>query len=756
VHGLHEGARARLRYTAWLLSHVFVFAAFAQPAFAVEIDGKVDLQEWQGAKYISDFRKVQPLNGDPASLATEAWVLGTPEGLAVAFRNTHPASVPRTRQRVQRDFEEQVDRVNLMIDFDGDGRTGYAFMLSSTDGIYDAVISNEQNFNEDWDGNWRHAISEDESGWTAELLIPWHIASMREAVGDTRTLKIYLDRVIGATGERSAWPLASFERPRFLSDFSPIDVANYGQSLLAFTPYVSGLYDNVGGHGDFDGGVDVFWKPNGQTQLTATVNPDFGQVESDDLVVNFDATETFISDKRPFFTENQGIFEFTTPSDFSQLLYTRRVGGPADDGIGSGDITAALKLNGSLGATKYGIFGADEADQVGRSFGALRVVRDFTNQNLGLMVTKVERPYLDREATVLGIDHNWRPTGRWNVRTRLMGSDIEQFGQSARDTGATIWADYEMDRGWRQQWIGMHFGNNLQINDAGYLSRNSTNYAHWQVNRRFTDLVATSRYASKDWRARVSTSHNDHGDLLSHQFRLSRESRLRDGSYEFAQVNINSAGVDDLVTRGHGVVNKPPNFNSFFDYERPRKGNWSYEIEAQLYSGGLAGNEEIGYSIELVPTYFISDAFNVYVGLYADRTPDWLVWQRENLIGTFDGREEHFDVGFNWIVSGRQELRLRLQAIGVNASLKQAYRIDTAGNAVVSDEPLDDFSVRNLGFQIRYRYELAPLSYLYIVYGRGGYEEDALGERSGRLLRDSFSLRDDEQLLIKLSYRFES
>src|SRR6202007_257821 len=112
------------------------------------------------------------------------------------------------------------------------------------------------------------------------------------------------------------------------------EVAQYSQSLLAVTPYVSGLYDNVGGDSDFDGGADIFWKPNGQFQLSATLNPDFGQVESNDLVVNFSATETFISDKRPFFTENQGLFEFTTPSDFSQLLYTRRVGGPADDGNG--------------------------------------------------------------------------------------------------------------------------------------------------------------------------------------------------------------------------------------------------------------------------------------------------------------------------------------------------------------------------------------------------------------------------------------
>ncbi|MEZ0472287.1 DUF5916 domain-containing protein [Luteimonas salinilitoris] len=732
-----------------------VLAAAAAPAHAVEIDGRIDPEEWQDARRVTDFRKVQPLNGEPASLPTEAWILATPDGLAVAFRNTQPPSVPRTRQRVQRDFSAQVDRVNVMVDFDGGGRTGYNFTVSSTEGIYDAIISNESEFNDDWDGSWRHAVGEDDAGWTAELLIPWHIAPMREAGGDTRTIRIYLDRVVGATGERAAWPLASYERPRFLSEFAPIEVAEYSQSLLALTPYVSGLYDNVDGRGEADGGLDVFWKPNGQFQLTATVNPDFGQVESDDLVVNFDATETFVSDKRPFFTENQGLFEFTTPSDYSQLLYTRRIGGPADDGDGSGDIDAAIKLNGSLGATKYGIFAAEEADEAGRSFRALRLVHDFSTQNLGAMLTQVERPFLDREATVLGVDHNWRPTARWNVRTRLLGSRIEQAGERSSDTGATVWADYEMDGGWRQQWIGMHFGDELQINDAGYLSRNSTNYGHWQLQRRFTDLPAESRYASKDWRWRVSGNYNDHGQRLNHQFRMSRESRLRNGSYEYAQINVNSARVDDLLTRGNGVVKLPPSFGAYFEYDRPRKGNWAYEFEAEAFSGGLSGNDRIGYSVEFEPSYFVSDAFNVYVGLYAERTPDWLVWQRDNLIGSFDGREVNLNTGFNWTIGSRQELRLRLQAIAINARLRQGYRVDPMGNAVASDEPVDDLSVRNLGFQVRYRYELAPLSYLYVVYGRGGYEEETFADGTGRLLRDSFRLRDDEQLLVKLSYRFE-
>jgi hypothetical protein len=732
-----------------------LLVALSGPVLALEIDGKIDVLEWQEARHITDFRKVQPLNGEPATWPTEAWVMATPEGLAIAMHNTQPiASVARTQQRVQRDFSEFVDRVNIMVDFDGDHRTGYNFRVSSTDGIYDGIVTNENNFNQDWDGNWRHATTSDDEGWSVEVLIPWHTASMRQAK-DVRTIGIYFDRIVAATGERFAWPQASFDRPRFLSDFAPIEVKAYSQSLLAVTPYVSGLHDQVEKNDEPDAGVDLFWKPNGQVQLTATLNPDFGQVESDDLVVSFDAEETFFTDKRPFFTENQGLFEFSTPSDFSQMLYTRRVGGAADDGEGLSDIVGALKFNGSFGATKYGLFGADERGDAGRTFSAVRVVRDFAKQNVGLMATYVDRPFLDRNATVVGIDHNWRPTNRWNIRTRVLGSQIDQDGETLRGDGATVWADYEMDKGWRQQVIAMHFGNGLEINDAGYLSRNSMNYIHYQVNRRFTSLPESSRYISKDWRWRASTIYNDRGQRLNSQYRMSRESRVRNGAYEYAQINVNSSNIDDLILRGNGFLNRPPAFNTYFDYMTARKGNWSYEVEIEAFGGGLAGNRKIGYSVELEPKYFISDAFSLYLDLAVGRTPDWLVWQEDNLIGSFDQKAIDLGAGFDWIMTSKHELRLKLQAIGLNADLRQGWRVDTAGNAIATAEPIDDLSVRNLGVQLRYRFEFAPLSYLYVVYGRGGYEQQAVSDDSPSLLKDSFSLRDDEQLLIKFSYRFE-
>ena len=149
----------------------------------MNIDGQIDgRSEWQGAEHITDFRKTQPLTGEPPSHATEAWILATPEGLAVAFRNTQPPSVPRTLQRVQRDFDEQVDRVNVIVDFDGDHRTGYDFRVSSTDGIYDAVVTNENKFNTDWDGNWQsRGRRRTRRAGRSEVLIPWHIAPMRDA-----------------------------------------------------------------------------------------------------------------------------------------------------------------------------------------------------------------------------------------------------------------------------------------------------------------------------------------------------------------------------------------------------------------------------------------------------------------------------------------------------------------------------------------------------------------------------------------------
>jgi hypothetical protein len=724
-------------------------------AASIVVDGKISENEWADAQHITDFKLVQPLTGADTPYPTEAWILSTPEGLAVGFRNTQTAAVPRTRERTRRDGDAQVDRVNLMVDYDGNGGSGYNFTINLTNGIQDAVISNENNFSNDWDGIWQHAVSEDGDTWSVEMLIPWYIAPMQKVEGDKRTIGIYLDRVIGSTGERMAWPAASYTRPRFLSDFSKVEIPQYSQSLLAITPYVVGVADIKNSESMFDAGADIYWKPNSRFQLTATLNPDFGQVESDELVVNFDAVETFFSDKRPFFTENQSLFNFGFGAGNSSLIYTRRVGGVADDFLSAGDVTAAIKLNGSFGELNYGVFAANEADEVGRDFYALRLTRDFGQQNIGFMATQVDRPFLDRVANVYAFDHQWKPNAKWNIVSKFVASDINQNGSSSQDTGMQFRVNRELKNGWRDNLFFVHLGAALQLNDFGYLDRNSFNYLRYEMKHRLTDLPQASRHSSNDWGYAASMRYNDSGDRLFAAAQVTRYSENRDGGNEFFEVTWTGNGVSDTISRGNGNVKLPQRFFAFYERFRPRRGHWELYGNGRIGQSGLEGINHSEVEFYFQPTYYINDTTSVYLGFSAEYKPDWLLWQNNNLFGTFEAKQINLSAGMQWLIGSKQDLRIKLETIALDAKIKQAWRVDSQGNAIASNDIVSDFNLNNLGFQIRYRYELAPLSDLYVVYSRGGFSSEQDKPRDPfSLLGDAFSLRDDELFLVKLSYRF--
>jgi hypothetical protein len=738
-----------------------LLSAVAAPAWAIQVDGRIDPAEWQGAQHVTDFRLTQPLSRAPAPYPTEAWMLATPEGLAIAWRNLQPADVPRTRQVAQRDAGAQADRVNLYVDFDGDGRTGYNFTVLLSDSIIDATITNENQFSTDWDGIWTHAVSEDEQGWSVEIMLPWYIAPMQAGKDGKRTLGISLDRVVGATGERMSWPAIGFVEPRFLSVLAPVEVPEYNAALLSVTPYVVGVYDNIRRRTDFDTGADIFWKPNGRFQLSATLNPDFAQVESDQLVVNFSAVETFFSDKRPFFTENQGFFDvpFGSLNNNNRLIYTRRVGGSADDGSGAGDVTAAVKVNGNAGVLHYGAFAATEADEVGRDFYALRGVTDFERQGIGAMVTRVDRPFLDRQATVYEFDHRWNPNSRLGIRTTVVGSEIQQPGAPASDTGAQVQVDDDLGNDWRQQLFALHLGDDLQLNDFGYLERNNFNYLRYQLSKRVSSLPETSAYASHDYRYAVSRRTNDHGVHIADAWSFDLVSDLRDGGNDFFEIAGFTPGHDDRITRGNNVLDVPGKFYLFYERFRPRKDRWSWYWHGRYAAEGLDGPKYGALELDLNPTYFVNDNLSFYAELFAQHNPDWLVWQHDNVLGSYRADTLQLNGGMQWTISSKQELRVKLETIALDARLRRAWEENADGSPLALDqqdaEEVHDFSLRNLGFQIRYRYELAPLSNLYIAYVRGGFGMEPLSQDVGPLLGDSFSLHDSEQLLVKLSYRFE-
>ena len=174
------------------------------------IDGLVDEPEWQQAQVFNEFVVTQPFTRARADYPCEARMLGTPEGIAVAFVVTQPRDVPRQRAQTPRDADIPGDRVNLFIDFNADGVTAYNFTVGLSGAVQDATLTNENQYSPDWDGEWQHAVHEEEDRWTVEMLIPWSTAAMHDSKSETRTVAVIFDRVLGANSQRSASAAESF------------------------------------------------------------------------------------------------------------------------------------------------------------------------------------------------------------------------------------------------------------------------------------------------------------------------------------------------------------------------------------------------------------------------------------------------------------------------------------------------------------------------------------------------------------------
>ena len=222
-----------------MMTTLMGFIVSAGAGAAIRVDGLPDETDWQQAQTLGPLVTVQPLTQATPAHVTEVMMLSTAQGLAFAFKNQQSADTPRVKPRSLRDQGGNADRVNVMIDFDGDGKLGHNWTVSLSDSIDDSVISNENQFRTDWDGDWEHAVAETADGWTAEILIPWSISTMRAVAGDTRTIGVYVDRVMGGNGERYATPAIRFNEQRFLSAFTQVEVKQYSQSILNWYPYVT-------------------------------------------------------------------------------------------------------------------------------------------------------------------------------------------------------------------------------------------------------------------------------------------------------------------------------------------------------------------------------------------------------------------------------------------------------------------------------------------------------------------------------------
>jgi len=338
-----------------------------------QIDGRDGDAVWQDAPRYSDFRQFQPRVDIDPTLRTEFRAAYDDRNLYVFVRmfDPHPDSIMHALSR--RDVRGPSDQIKLLIDSYYDKRSGYELAVNPDGVKRDYAMTNDGNEDDSWNGIWDVATTVDQQGWTAEFRVP--LSQLRYNKDASNVFGFGIWRDIERKAERTSWPLYNPTKNGIVSQLGTLQgLAGLStERRVEATPYV--VTKNVqhvktlgAGPGlqyqreqELTGGGDIKVGITPNVTLDATINPDFGQVEADPSVVNLTAFETFFSERRPFFVEGTGLYQFQLNcyivvdcSTNEGLFYSRRIGrAPTLRGLYGDNLTpsattiaAASKLTG--------------------------------------------------------------------------------------------------------------------------------------------------------------------------------------------------------------------------------------------------------------------------------------------------------------------------------------------------------------------------------------------------------------------------
>ncbi len=446
---------------------------------APAIDGVLE-EIWIAGTLLPDtWRQVEPTEGGAPSQVTEVRLMRDQRNLYIGVRCFDDAADRIIARTLRRDGPiGEDDRIRIVLDPKRDRRTGYVFEMNPLGARGDGRLVNGR-LDSDWDGIWDGRASIDDTGWTAEFVIPFRTISIDE---DAEGWGINLERSIRRDNEIVRWasadrdiPFTSVADAAVVSMLGPIDQG----SGIDVRPYGKFTYQDAEDRTyEGTGGVDVFWKVTPSLTFVGTVNPDFAETEVDQRIINFTRFNIRFPEKRDFFLEDAGYFNFggirSTPLPF----YSRRIGlSPQGE---PETILAGVKLTGSIEDVSLGLLDTQMTDDVGpvdkNYFAGRALVNVLEQSSVGVIATS-GNPLDDRSNHLLGADFNYATSdlegGRsltgnaWFQQTITQGldnADASAMGAriaypnetvNARFGWARIGADYFPALGFVQR-VGIH------------------------------------------------------------------------------------------------------------------------------------------------------------------------------------------------------------------------------------------------------------------------------------------------------------
>lgn len=757
----------------------------------IAIDGRLDEAEWARAEAATGFRQFEPTEGSPASQLTEVRVLYGPGSLYVGARleDADPDAIEATLGR--RDEFNRADWFLVSLDAYLDRRTAYTFGVNAAGVQYDAVQSDGgggpggpggpggggggpglPGMDESWDAIWASAVRRTGEGWVAELEIPYNMLRFPRA--ESQTWGIQFARHIPRLGEQSEWPLvtradrankvALFADLTGLRGIEPrrhVQILPYSVARLETQESLAepGTAD---GTGELDVGTDLKVGLGPNITLDATINPDFGQVESDPAVLNLTAFETVFEERRPFFVEGSQVYEFRAGP--GELLYTRRIGGAAP-------LIGAAKLTGrTAGGLSFGLLGATAGDDFDptRHYGVARASQQFGNSRVGGIVTLFDSP-----AEELGRGRSVAGGADWDLRLLDNRYGLEGFAAGTSRSWTEGGVDPEQGfagRVWVRKrqgaWQGFAgaeaFSDGFNPNDVGQLRSSNAYVLIGSIDHDINDSRPFGPFqrASAELFGVQRFTYEDGLDQ-GLELRLDGRGTLR--GFQTVELGIEGnnlfAGYDIFETRGAGPWATPRLFVVSGEFGTDERRSWTVNPELAI---GMQEGGGRTYELGLRGEWSASDRLSLDANLSGEWEASLLAWSsNETFLRTDTG----------WLIGLESG-----QPLGTDPADYAAFDDgDALGTILAGVEPIGpdqywvpvfgDRDSRALDLTVRSTYTFTPnLSiqlYAQLFTAEGRYDamrilrtRDALAPFDAFPKRDEFALSSlQSNLVLRWEYR---
>ena len=742
----------------------------------ISVDGSLDEPEWEKAQVIDRFYEVSPytLQEREESERTIALIFSNKDGIYVGFKNYQDSGSMLSRKSMRDEMTSISEKNSINIDFDGDGSKAYIIAVSLADSLFDAIKVQSGGFKTDWDGDWVAKTKQYEGYWVSEIYLPWDMVLMNQPEGSKRKIKYSALRYIAKDQSwlSSAGTMAM--RADYFEELDTLEIDNFTKSRLDFFPYLSANANTVTKVEENKVGTEIFYNTGKGQQVNLAINPDFGQAESDDVVINFSAQETFYSEKRAFFSENQSLFNISNYDRYS-VINTRRIGSaPGYDCAletdetncneskkNYSDIDFALRLTQKKNNSEVGFFAAQEKDEaysLGKDYYAFRARTKKDDKTIGYMLTQVIDNFTNTTSTVNVFDYIQVRSDKLKLYTDLLASEKDnQSGLGFRTQFVYQPTKYSKTSG-----SILYFEDDFQLNDFGYLQRNDWFHIGLGADTKRIDFDEPSIILQIDSGIDVNYDSDTKGNSNPIRIDQRNEISFKDTSAFKLDFGFRSSGKNTTITRKdeiYSYVKVKNKVSITADYEAVNYKYWTYDWRVSFDRGDKydtwdsKGNHKKFFKI--AGSFFPNDFMKINTQLRIREESEWLNWIDSNNLATYDLSQKTISIDMNWFKGNKHEIRLKSQFVALEADNPRSLVSDINGYLSQSNSEVKSFTKGIASFQLRYKYEIAPLSYLFVVYSKGGDDyEDETDRGTSSILKSPWKNPSDELFSIKFRLKF--